>query len=126
MKNSYLLILAFSLISSILIPCQVTGSENPNIIQYTTLSDNRIMAITGSMGFVLSVDNGKTWTRRNNGLPLKIVYPFSGEEYRRLTSLYVDPLDPDRIAVTDSSSLFLSLDGGWNWEQIETGGPVKR
>lgn len=126
MKNSYLFALAFSLIASILIPCQISSSENPDIIQYAMLSDGKIMGITVSMGFVLSTDNGKTWVQRNNGLPLKIVYPFSGNEYRRLTSLYVDPINPDRIAITDSSSLFLSLDGGWNWEHIETGGPVKR
>ncbi len=126
MKNSYLFALAFTFIASVLIPLQISSSENPDIIQYTMLSDGKIMGITVAMGFVLSMDNGKTWVQRNNGLPLKIVYPFSGNEYRRLTSLYVDPLNPDRIAITDSSSLFLSLDGGWNWEHIETGGPVKR
>ena len=126
MKNSYLFALAFSLIASILIPCRISSSETPNIIQYTMLSDGKIMGITMSMGFVLSMDNGETWVQRNNGLPLKIVYPFGGNEYRRLTSLYVDPINPDRVAVTDSLSLFLSSDGGWNWEHIETGGPVKK
>ena len=126
MKNSYLFALAFTFIASILIPFQISSSENPDIVQYTIISDSKIMGITAAMGFVLSMDNGKTWEQRNNGLPLKIVYPFSGNEYRRLTSLYVDPLNPDRIAITDSSSLFMSMDGGWNWEHIETGGPVKR
>lgn len=126
MKNYHLSALILFITASFFIPYQINCSENPNIIQYAMLSDGKVMGITVSMGFVLSVDNGKTWVQRNNGLPIKIVYPFGGNEYRRLTSLYVDPLNYDRLAITDSLSLFLSLDGGWNWERIETGGPVKR
>jgi len=126
MKNSFRNVLAVTFFISIFLPGEISGSEKINLSQYQILPNKNVVGITVSNGFIISTDSGKTWDQRNNGLPLKIVYPFAGNEYRRLTSLYVDPLDSERIAVTDSSSVFISSDGGWNWLEVETGGPVKK
>jgi hypothetical protein len=126
MKNNLWFALLLTFTISILIPANLSSSENIHLIKYIILQEETVAGITASSGFVISSDNGKTWTQRNNGLPHKVVYPFTGDEFRRLTSLYVDPLNINRIAVTDSSSIYISLDGGWNWEEIKTNGPVKR
>jgi len=106
-------------------PSFLMSSEKINPGQYRIISENTIAAVTDSMGFIISDDNGSSWTQRNNGFPLKVVYPFSGNEYRRFTSLYVDPLNSSRMAVTSSSSVFVTLDSGWNWKRIPTGGVLK-
>ncbi len=126
MKNNPGLALVVSLLLFFISPFQIFSSEIPEIIQYRVLSDGSLSGISVSDGFVVSADGGKTWIKRNNGLPLKTVYPFDGNEYRRLTSFYVDPLDNSRIVITDSSEIFISSDNGWNWEEIKTGGAVKK
>ncbi len=125
MKNIFWIKLVLILIISLIIPGQISSLEKYDLTQYWVLENENIVGITVSSGFIVSIDNGKTWSQRNNGLPEKVVYPFAGDEYRRLTSIYVDPVNLDRIAITDSSTLFVTNDGGWNWELIKTGGPVK-
>ncbi len=125
MKNNFWIKLAFTFIVLLIIPFQISSLEKFDLTQYRILKYENVVGITVSSGFIVSTDNGKTWTQRNNGLPEKVVYPFAGDEYRRLTSIYVDPVNSDRIAITDSSTLFITKDGGWNWEIIQTGGPVK-
>ena len=125
-KNNFLYALAVALFVSLFLPAGISSIEKIDLTQYVLLSSTDVIGITASKGFIISTDNGKNWTQRNNGLPFKVVYPFADDEYRRLTSLYVDPVDTNRIAVTNSSNIYISLDGGWNWEEIETGGPVKR
>ncbi|MEA1911692.1 MAG: putative glycoside hydrolase, partial [Spirochaetota bacterium] len=126
MKNTLWFKLAFIFIITIIIPAQLSSLEKINLTQYVQLNNTNVVGITVSGGVVISTDNGKNWTQRNNKLPFKVVYPFADDEYRRLTSLFVDPVDTNRIAITDSSSIFLTTDGGWNWEEVKTGGPVKR
>ena len=126
MKNINWFKLAYIFIITIIIPVQLSSLEKIDLSKYCILEDQTVVGITVSMGFVISSDNGKTWTQRNNGLPIKVVYPFAGNDYRRFTSITVDPLNSDRIAITDSSSIFLTQDGGWNWEEVKTGGPVKK
>lgn len=126
MKNIFWIKLVLTFIISLIIPAQLSSLEQIDLTQYRVLNNNIIVGITVSHGFVISSDNGKTWAQRNNGLPEKVVYPFSGDDYRRLTSISIDPSDTDRIAVTDSSTLFITLDGGWNWGVVSTGGPVKK
>jgi len=125
MKNIFSLELVIFFLLILFFPVHLMSSEKIIPGQYRVISENIIAAITESMGFIISEDNGKSWTQRNNGLPLKVVYPFSENEYRRLTSLYVDPLNSSRMAVTSSSSVFVTLDSGWNWKKIPTGGVLK-
>lgn len=126
MKNIFWFKYILTLTIFLIIPFNLSSLDNTDITQYRILKDQNVVGITASMGFVVSNDDGKTWTQRNHGLNGKVVYPFAENEFRRLTSLYVDPLNFDRIAVTDSSTLFITLDGGWNWDLVKTGGAVKR
>lgn len=126
MKNTLGFKITLILIISITITVQISSLDKNGLTQYRILEDQNVVGITVSRGFVVSDDNGKTWVQKNNGLPNKVVYPFSGDEFKRLTSLYVDPVNPDRIAIIDSSSIYITIDGGWNWNPVETGGPVKR
>ncbi len=125
MKNIFWFTLAVFLIT-LFLPSAILSMEKVKPGQYRIISENTIAALTDSMGFIISENGGKSWTQRNNGLPLKVVYPFTENEYRRFTSLYVDPLNSSRMAVTSSSSVFLTLDSGWNWTEIPTGGVVKK
>lgn len=75
--------------------------------------------ISKEFGFLASKDSGRTWELKNTGLPEKLVYPFLTPKIRQLTALGVDPKRPERVAVTTTTRLFLSEDGGGLWEQIE-------
>lgn len=74
--------------------------------------------ISRDHGFLISTDDGKTWAARNEGLPTKLVYPFKEPKVRMLSAFGVDPLSPARVAVTTSSSLYVSEDSGGAWERI--------
>ena len=69
--------------------------------------------------------SNENWTPVNNGLPKRVVFPFDDQGYKDLTALAVDVVDPDRIAVTTSSRLFLSGDGGISYVEIPLNDPVK-
>lgn len=69
-------------------------------------------------GVFVSNDNGRTWTQRNHGLPLKLVYPFRREQVRSLTALGVDPADPNRVMVSTIDHLYFSENQGETWRQI--------
>jgi hypothetical protein len=74
--------------------------------------------ISREHGFLVSTDSGKTWTPKNEGLPAKLVYPFTQPQVRALSAFGVDPLNPQRVAVTTASSLFISENSGTAWERI--------
>ncbi|MBN2735358.1 MAG: hypothetical protein JXR70_00150 [Spirochaetales bacterium] len=77
-------------------------------------------------GLYISKDYGNTWADITQGLPHKVVYPFDTNEIRRLTCLYLDPLNPRRVLVSTSSELYLSCNYGKNWEKIPLDQPVSR
>jgi hypothetical protein len=74
--------------------------------------------ISQEHGFLVSADSGKTWAPRNEGLPTKLVYPFTQPKVRTLSAFGVDPLNPQRVAVTTASFLFISENSGMVWERI--------
>lgn len=74
--------------------------------------------ISREYGFLVSSDSGKTWTAKNEGLPTKMVYPFTQPKVRMLSAFGVDPLNSQRVAVTTSSSLYISEDGSATWERL--------
>ena len=77
-------------------------------------------------GFLVSFNGGKTWSKRNNGLPRKVVYPFTDEETETLTSIGFDPSDESRLVCTTASELYVSSDYGLNWKNIPVKSPVSR
>jgi hypothetical protein len=69
-------------------------------------------------GFLVAIDAGKTWAAKNEGLPTKLVYPVTEPTVRTITGFGIDPVNPERVAVTMSSTLFLSEDSGEHWQTI--------
>ncbi|HHW11885.1 MAG TPA: hypothetical protein GXX33_02620 [Firmicutes bacterium] len=67
-------------------------------------------------GFLVSFDAGKTWEARNEGLPGRLMT--GGEQPALLTAIGVDPVRPERVAVTTTTQIFLSEDYGVTWRRI--------
>lgn len=78
-----------------------------------TPSDKTIYIGTDRHGVFRSTDNGKSWQANNKGLPPSIgVNPFA--VVKRLS---ISPDNPELIfAATDSDGLYLSFNGGENWQ----------
>lgn len=63
--------------------------------------------------------SGRSPEYRNNGLPTKVVYPFSEQNaYRPVTGMSV--LNGERAAALFSLGLYVTGDGGLSWRQIPT------
>jgi len=88
--------------------------------------ENIIYSISNQQGFLISFNSGKSWTERNQGLPLRLIYPFDSARVRMLTSLAADPVNVNRVVVTTASELFLSEDYGLSWQQIPIGKPLRK
>jgi len=86
-----------------------------------------LYAISKQRGFLVSFDDGASWLEHNNGLPRRVVYPFSEESgrIRHLTTLNIDPGNEERVAVTTADELFLSENYGGSWRQIPIGKPLR-
>ncbi|HET6452300.1 MAG TPA: hypothetical protein VFI08_13360, partial [Spirochaetia bacterium] len=84
-----------------------------------------VWRLSRDFGLLVSSDGGATWTPRNQGLPVRAVYPFTVEKPMIITGLAVDPLDTSRLAVTSLDSLFVSSDEGVTWKRAELKEPLK-
>jgi hypothetical protein len=96
-------------------------SNNPDAVlpEQAVKTDTGLgYGISREHGFLFSADSGKTWSARNEGLPTKSVYPFTQPKVRVISAFGVDSLNPQRVAVTTSSSLFISEDSGATWERL--------
>lgn len=96
-----------------------------SILRTMHVRDSLYYAITRQNGFLVSHDDGLHWETRNNGLPVRIVYPFDGKHIRTLTSMNIDPGNENRIAVTTAYGLYLTENAGHSWEPIPLKPPVK-
>jgi len=88
--------------------------------QITEGPDGVLYSISNGNGLLISFNEGRSWIKRNNGLPHKVVYPFGDASLRHLTSVGVDPVHAGRVAVTTPSEVYLSDDHGITWENIPT------
>ncbi len=113
----------FLLFASILVYAESTSFS---IEKEVVMKNGSVYLVTDGHGLLFTSDKGKTWVSLNKGLPRKEVYPFNTIELRPLTSVYVDPLHPLRMAVTVSSAVFLSENGGRKWTSVPLGGVVKK
>lgn len=96
-------------------------SNNPDTVlpEQAVITDTGLgYGISREHGFLVSTSSGKQWTAKNEGLPTKLVYPFTQPKVRMLSAFGVDPLNPQRVAVTTTSSLLISEDSGTTWERI--------
>jgi len=111
---------------SLPLPAQNQGPPPAKQLSHIVRAENgRMYALTTESGALLSLDRGEHWKDINKGLPIKQVWPFSGETYRSFTSLTVDVNDPLRIAATTSTSLYVSENGGAEWNEVDLQYPVK-
>ncbi len=84
-----------------------------------------VYRVSRESGVLASMDGGKTWEARNQGLPYRSVYPFDRTLPPTITSFCVDPLNDVRIALTLPETVYISENGGQSWEKIELKEPVK-
>lgn len=102
------------------------ADDTVTVDMYQEVSPGVYYGISGSLGFLISRDSGRTWQRRNTGFPARILYPFSGNEgVKPLTSFAVFPGNTDRIAAITSSEIYITEDAGLSWKLIPTQDPVK-
>jgi hypothetical protein len=95
----------------------------PDRVVRTTGAD--VWRVSRDFGLLVSSDGGTSWSPRNQGLPMRAVYPFTVEKPPIITGLAVDPLDTGRLAVSTLDSLFVSRDEGLTWRRIELKDPIK-
>ena len=89
---------------------------------HSVLSDardpERLWVGISSAGLFRTDDGGRTWARKNEGLP-------PGEQDGTCVhGLAHDPQNAERIFRQEHSGMFRSLDGGDSWERIENGLPL--
>jgi hypothetical protein len=94
-------------------------------LQVVRTSAGVLYGLSPTRGLLVSLDQGATWLERNQGLSRRVVYPFTEELVRRLTSLGVDPAHEGRVAVTMASEVFLSEDFGVTWVKVPWGKPLR-
>ena len=108
------------------------AAEEPQPLE-TRYSPDRVYRTTGAaawrtsrdLGVLVSSDGGMTWSPRNQGLPVRAVYPFTMDRPSIITSLAVDPLDTNRLALTTLDTVFLSVDAGLTWQKVELKDPIR-
>lgn len=131
MGNRIFTIMIFTGISTLFFLCSPAWAQKTEVQADYLLSHisraegDRMYALTEKSGALVSLDRGNSWETINRGLPIKQVWPFDEDEYRRFTSLTVDSNDSRRLAATTSTSLFLSDNGGQAWVEADLRYPVK-
>lgn len=85
------------------------SAQSSNAIRYRT---------TPGEGIEVSLDGGSTYIARNSGLPIRVVYPFSGEEYRSITSIGVDPVNHARAAIAVHDEVYVTDNSGETWTSL--------
>jgi hypothetical protein len=81
--------------------------------------------VSRNAGIMLSIDDGATWSSRNQGLPTRAVYPFAADKPPIITCLAVDPFNRNRVGASTYDTLFLSDDEGITWEKIALKDPIR-
>ena len=72
----------------------------------------------------VSYDNGNRWSSISSGLPEKHVYPFSGTEYRDISSVYFDEATT-AMAACGSDFVVFCGPGESSWKSVPVKAPVK-
>jgi hypothetical protein len=91
---------------------------------YRTASGT-IWRVSRDLGVLVSTDDGATWIARNDGLPVRAVYPFTEDKPPIITGLSVDPYNGSRVAITTLDTLFLSEDAGTTWQRVVLKDPIR-
>ncbi len=99
--------------------------SHPYFLEQVNATGGLEYGTTRNRGLFISTDGGKTWEERSNGLPIRVIYPFTDDPIATLTSLGVDPRDGKRVAVTTETGVYVSSDAGRSWRSIPVHKPVK-
>ena len=83
------------------------------------------LSVNRNTGFEVYDNGSGKWVSKNTGLPVKIVYPFSGSGIRKITSVNISPFRSSDLSLTTVNSLYLSGNKGEEWEKISLSSPVR-
>lgn len=98
-------------------------ADVPGLVERAVpIEEGRWLALIRHQGLVEGALANDRWESRNNGLPIRVVYPFDDQGQKELTSLAVEE---ERIAVTTNNSLYLSRDGGGSFAPVKLDNPIK-
>lgn len=89
------------------------------------ISGNKLYAVNRNRGFETSDKTEIDFTEKNSSLPVKVVYPFSGDEIRSFSSLNINSENRENLSVTTPSQLFITDDSGENWKELPVKYPFK-
>jgi hypothetical protein len=98
-------------------------SLKPEIVE--VVDPTLLYGVSLKNGFLKSIDGGVSWQSYNQGLPLRMVYPFDNEGIKMLTSVTYDVNDPSRVLISSPSELYLSENSGLSWEAVPLQSPFK-
>ena len=115
--NKYILL--FLLVYVFLFPCL---SAEEKII----LASEKLYSINRNRGFEVSEKENFAFREKNSFLPVKVVYPFSGNEIRTFSSVNFNPGNTGSVSVTTPSQLFTTDNCGENWKEIILSYPYKK
>jgi hypothetical protein len=90
------------------------------------LSGNKLYAVNRNRGFETSDKTEINFTEKNSSLPVKIVYPFSGNNIRSFSSLNINSENRENLSVTTPSQLFTTDNSGDNWKELSIKYPFKK
>ena len=105
------------------VPAALETRYAPDRIFRTT--GGAVWRVSRDLGVLASTDGGLTWGARNQGLPVRAVYPFTVDEPPIITGLAIDPLDNNRLALTTLDTIFVSADAGLTWQKVELKDPIR-
>jgi hypothetical protein len=123
MKNRNLI---FTLLMVLTVIKLSAGSDikiRPEIVE--EVDSSLLYGVSLRHGFLKSLDGGENWISFNQGLPPRMVYPFNSEGIKMLTSITYDVNNPSRILISSPREIYLSENGGVNWEKINLKSPFK-
>ncbi len=102
-----------------------SGAVAPRFLRVIDAGNGTLYAAVKLSGFMVSLDGGKSWEARNKGLPARVVYPYREGEIKDLTAVAFDGENIQRVAVTTSYGLFVSENGGQNFNPVSLKTPLK-
>ncbi|GAB6088518.1 putative glycoside hydrolase [Spirochaeta dissipatitropha] len=111
--KSHALLIRINIIAGVLLALVAAGLS----AQATNTNDIRYRSETGQ-GILVSLDGGRNYESRNEGLPLRVAYPFDRSEFRRVSSIGLDPSNSRRVIIATDDQIFLSDNAGQDWRTV--------
>ena len=100
-----------------------SGGKIQKIIQWGRSTQNERWVILTDQGVFVSGDL-KSWEQRNNGLPRRVIklYENAGKSLvttvQEIKDIHLDPANPETMVIAFKNAIYLSRNGGRNWENL--------